>query len=57
MTETMLCRGPDAGGVWTEPNATLGHRRLAVIDVAGGVQPMAVSTPNGDVVIVYSGEA
>jgi asparagine synthase (glutamine-hydrolysing) len=57
MTDTMVCRGPDAGGVWTEPNATLGHRRLAVIDVPGGVQPMTVSTPNGDVVIVYSGEA
>ncbi len=57
MTETMVCRGPDAGGVWTEPNATPGHRRLAVIDLPGGVQPMTVSTPNGDVVIVYSGEA
>jgi asparagine synthase (glutamine-hydrolysing) len=57
MTDTMVCRGPDAVGVWTEPNATLGHRRLAVIDLPGGLQPMTASTPNGNVVIVYSGEA
>ena len=57
MTETMACRGPDASGVWSDRNATLGHRRLAVIDIPGGTQPMSVSTPNGDVVMVYSGEA
>jgi asparagine synthase (glutamine-hydrolysing) len=56
MTETMSCRGPDASGVWSGRNATLGHRRLAVIDIPGGVQPMSVSTPNGDVAMVYSGE-
>ena len=28
MTETMSCRGPDASGVWSDRNATLGHRRL-----------------------------
>ena len=56
MTETMSCRGPDASGVWTDRNATLGHRRLAVIDIPGGAQPMSVSTPNGDVAMVYSGE-
>ena len=57
MTETMACRGPDASGVWSDQNATFGHRRLAVIDIPGGAQPMSVSTPNGDVVMVYSGEA
>jgi asparagine synthase (glutamine-hydrolysing) len=57
MTETMACRGPDASGVWTDANAALGHRRLAVIDLPGGAQPMSVSTPNGDVAMVYSGEA
>jgi asparagine synthase (glutamine-hydrolysing) len=56
MTETMACRGPDASGVWSDQNATLGHRRLAVIDIPGGAQPMSVSTPNGDVAMVYSGE-
>src|SRR5581483_11548827 len=57
MTETMACRGPDASGVWSDHNAALGHRRLAVIDLPGGTQPMSVSTPDGDVVMVYSGEA
>ncbi|HEY7050683.1 MAG TPA: asparagine synthase (glutamine-hydrolyzing) [Mycobacterium sp.] len=57
MTQTMACRGPDASGVWSDQTATLGHRRLAVIDLPGGAQPMSVSTPNGDVVMVYSGEA
>jgi asparagine synthase (glutamine-hydrolysing) len=57
MTETMSCRGPDAEGTWTTQEAALGHRRLAVIDLPGGAQPMHVSTPRGDVVMVYSGEA
>ena len=56
MTETMACRGPDAAGVWLQPEVALGHRRLAVIDLAGGVQPMVVSTPSGDVAMVYTGE-
>jgi asparagine synthase (glutamine-hydrolysing) len=57
MTETMACRGPDAAGTWIHGPAALGHRRLAVIDIAGGVQPMSISTPTGEVAMVYSGEA
>jgi asparagine synthase (glutamine-hydrolysing) len=57
MAETMACRGPDAEGVWLSRSAALGHRRLAVIDVAGGVQPMVVETPDGPVAMTYSGEA
>ncbi len=56
MTETMSCRGPDAEGTWVARDAALGHRRLAVIDIPGGAQPMSVPTPNGDVAMVYSGE-
>ena len=56
MTETMACRGPDAAGTWIQPEVALGHRRLAVIDLAGGTQPMVVSTPSGDVAMVYTGE-
>ena len=37
MTETMARRGPDAGGVWIDRHVGLGHRRLAVIDRAGGL--------------------
>jgi asparagine synthase (glutamine-hydrolysing) len=57
MTATMACRGPDAGGTWVDGPAALGHRRLAVIDLQGGAQPMSVREPDGDVVLVYSGEA
>jgi len=57
MTATMALRGPDAGGIHVRRHVALGHRRLAIIDLAGGVQPMVVDTPGGEVVIVYSGEA
>ncbi|MFF8918568.1 asparagine synthase (glutamine-hydrolyzing) [Streptomyces sp. NPDC015032] len=57
MTETMACRGPDDRGTWTVEHAGLGHRRLAIIDLPGGRQPMTVSTPEGEVALVYSGEA
>ncbi|MEU7426073.1 asparagine synthase (glutamine-hydrolyzing) [Streptomyces sp. NPDC048362] len=57
MTETMACRGPDDRGSWTEGPAALGHRRLAIIDLPGGRQPMSLATPEGNVALVYSGEA
>jgi asparagine synthase (glutamine-hydrolysing) len=57
MTETMACRGPDDRGTWITDHAALGHRRLAIIDLPGGRQPMSVDTPCGPVVMVYSGEA
>ncbi|MEV4565094.1 asparagine synthase (glutamine-hydrolyzing) [Nonomuraea sp. NPDC049419] len=56
MTRTMTCRGPDAEGLWTAPHAALGHRRLAVIDLEGGLQPMTASVPGGEVCLVFSGE-
>ena len=57
MCETMACRGPDDSGTWVQPHAALGHRRLAIIDLPGGTQPMEVQTPDGKVGMVYSGEA
>ncbi|MDQ0376771.1 asparagine synthase (glutamine-hydrolyzing) [Amycolatopsis thermophila] len=57
MTGTMACRGPDDEGTWIAPHAALGHRRLAIIDLPGGRQPMSVTTPAGEVAMVYSGEA
>jgi asparagine synthase (glutamine-hydrolysing) len=57
MTQTMACRGPDASGTWVSGPAALGHRRLAVIDIPGGAQPMSVETPSAEVALVYSGEA
>ncbi|MFI9011386.1 asparagine synthase (glutamine-hydrolyzing) [Actinosynnema sp. NPDC053489] len=56
MTVTMACRGPDASGTWSERHVALGHRRLAVIDIPGGAQPMSVRTPGGEVSLVFSGE-
>ena len=40
MTSTMVNRRPDAGGVWCSAHAAIGHRRLSVIDLEGGEQPM-----------------
>ncbi|MGX9225820.1 asparagine synthase (glutamine-hydrolyzing) [Streptomyces albus] len=56
MTETMSCRGPGDAGTWIDGPAALGHRRLAIIDLPGGRQPMSVETPDGTVAMVYSGE-
>ncbi|MEI5102487.1 asparagine synthase (glutamine-hydrolyzing) [Streptomyces sp. PmtG] len=56
MTETMACRGPDDRGTWVQGPAALGHRRLAIIDLPGGRQPMTAATPGGTVALVYSGE-
>ena len=56
MTETMACRGPDDRGTFVTEHGALGHRRLAIIDLPGGRQPMSVDTPDGAVVLVYSGE-
>ncbi|MFE0106075.1 asparagine synthase (glutamine-hydrolyzing) [Streptomyces sp. NPDC059009] len=57
MTQTMSCRGPDDHGTWISGPAALGHRRLAIIDLPGGRQPMTVETPQGTLALVYSGEA
>jgi asparagine synthase (glutamine-hydrolysing) len=58
MTDTMRERGPDARGTWLGPHAALGHRRLAVIDLAGGAQPMTaeVGPRRSPIAMVYAGE-
>lgn len=40
MTDAIAHRGPDGSGVWTSPGVGLGHRRLSIIDLEGGAQPM-----------------
>lgn len=50
----MAARGPDGEGLRILPGVSLGHRRLAVIDVAGGAQPF-VHAATG-VAIVFNGE-
>ena len=57
MSDTMLRRGPDDGGVWVdaEVGIGLGHRRLAILDLSPeGHQPMM--SANGRYVIVFNGE-
>lgn len=55
MTDRLAHRGPDDRGIWSDEFASLGHRRLAVIDVTrAGRQPMA--NEDGSVHIVYNGE-
>ncbi|MGH8031993.1 MAG: asparagine synthase (glutamine-hydrolyzing) [Luteimonas sp.] len=60
MVETMKRRGPDGSGTWTDAHVALGHRRLAVIDLAGGAQPMESPERSGKnlprAVITYNGE-
>jgi asparagine synthase (glutamine-hydrolysing) len=54
MADAILHRGPDGGGYYVDDHAALGHRRLAIIDVAGGQQPMGAL--DGRVQIVFNGE-
>jgi asparagine synthase (glutamine-hydrolysing) len=58
MSETMSLRGPDEEGCWTDRHALLTFRRLAVIDPAGGKQPMVAEDSAGRVRVVldYTGE-
>ncbi|MEO0410286.1 MAG: XrtA/PEP-CTERM system amidotransferase [Pseudomonadota bacterium] len=54
MTNVQAHRGPDGSGVWAGPGAGLGHRRLSIIDLGGGHQPMEAG--NGRYVITFNGE-
>src|SRR5262245_21117568 len=47
-------RGPDDSTLWADGPFFLGHRRLAILDLESGRQPM--STPEGDLVAVFNGE-
>ena len=54
MAETLRPRGPDAEGFFVAPGVGFGHRRLKVIDLAGGTQPM--TDPTGQLTICFNGE-
>lgn len=54
MNKTQYHRGPDEGGIHTEPGIGLGHRRLSIIDLTSGKQPLF--NENGSVVVTFNGE-
>ena len=54
MMEQMHHRGPDNGGVFVDHSVALGMRRLSIIDIRGGDQP--VFNEDGTVVVVFNGE-
>lgn len=54
MNDTQVHRGPDEDGVHLEPGLGLAHRRLSIIDISSGHQPMA--TADQSVWVVYNGE-
>jgi asparagine synthase (glutamine-hydrolysing) len=54
MRETMVHRGPDEAGCHCDANAALAHRRLSIVDLSTGQQPL--SNEDGSVWIVFNGE-
>ena len=54
MNESQYHRGPDAGGLHVEPGVGLGHRRLSIIDLSSGKQPMA--NEDETVWVTFNGE-
>ena len=54
MRDVIRHRGPDGEGLWAEGPVGLGHRRLSIVDVATGQQPMA--NEDGSCWLTYNGE-
>ncbi|HEX5071206.1 MAG TPA: asparagine synthase (glutamine-hydrolyzing) [Vicinamibacterales bacterium] len=54
MTTAIAHRGPDGDGFYDNDRVSLGHRRLAIIDIAGGHQP--ISNEDGSCWIIFNGE-
>ena len=54
MVATIAHRGPDGDGLFVEGHVALGHRRLSIIDLEGGAQPLA--NEDASVWVTYNGE-
>src|SRR5213595_2474005 len=54
MGDSLAHRGPGAEGFWTAPGVGLVHRRLSIIDLSGGDQPLG--NEDGTVQVVFNGE-
>ncbi|MEK3855539.1 asparagine synthase (glutamine-hydrolyzing) [Cytobacillus sp. FSL H8-0458] len=56
MADTLAKRGPDETNIWTDVHAGFGHKRLIVVDPAGGKQPMTREKHQSRYTICYNGE-
>lgn len=56
MNDKASHRGPDSSGIMCVLNAALAHRRLSVVDIIGGVQPMMRKVGTKSAIIIYNGE-
>src|SRR5262245_64399723 len=54
MGDSIAHRGPDAEGFWVGPGIGLVHRRLSIIDLGGGDQP--IGNEDGSIQVVFNGE-
>ncbi len=54
MMDTIIHRGPDSSGIYTDENIALGFRRLSIIDLSQGDQP--IFNEDGSKVLVFNGE-
>src|SRR5262245_13345951 len=54
MATAIAHRGPDADGFWARPGVGLAHRRLSIIDLAGGDQP--IGNEDNSIQVVFNGE-
>jgi len=54
MRDVLVHRGPDEAGLYTDDHAGLAHRRLSIVDLASGQQPL--SNEDGTVWVVFNGE-
>src|SRR5687767_12534181 len=54
MRDVLTHRGPDGAGLHTDTHVALGHRRLSIVDLAGGHQPL--SNEDGSIWVTFNGE-
>src|SRR6266478_6632660 len=54
MSDALAHRGPDAEGFWSAPGIGLAHRRLSIIDLTSGDQP--ISNEDGTLQVIFNGE-
>lgn len=54
MCDRLAHRGPDGHGEYFDPDIALGHRRLSIVDIKGGAQPMG--NEDGSIQVVFNGE-